>query len=339
MQKYPGVVIDAKGGPLSGVTVQVNVAGGSAATIYSDNGVTAKANPFVNDANGSFEFYAANGRYDLVLTKTGVTFVAADTQDVVLFDPVDAISAFGAPVYTEELTGLGLANNGVDAINDLDIAVGAAASDHATILSRVMLNLPSALTKQIDATWAAGTNAGGRVSGQTLADGTWHVFLFRRSGGAEDVCFSNTLSFTLPDGGTHRRRIGSIVRAAGTIVAFKQEADLFRWVTKPALDFNTTSGTAANTVTLTVPTGNVVLALGTYFQSAISVQYFSPLDETDEAPSTTAAPIGQGTTSGIVAQQWGPLKTNTSGQIRMRSSVNVTVRIATYGWIDRRGRG
>jgi len=95
MQKYSGVVIDAKGAPMTGVTVTVNVAGGGAASIFSDNGVTSKANPFTNDANGSFEFYAANGRYDIVLAKTGVTFVAADTSDVALFDPL-ASSAVGS---------------------------------------------------------------------------------------------------------------------------------------------------------------------------------------------------------------------------------------------------
>ena len=88
MQKYTGVVIDAKGGPMTGVTVTVNVAGGSLASIFSDNGVTAKGNPFSNDANGSFEFYAANGRYDIVLAKAGVTFVAADLADIALFDGV-----------------------------------------------------------------------------------------------------------------------------------------------------------------------------------------------------------------------------------------------------------
>jgi hypothetical protein len=339
MQKLAMAVIDAKGAPMTGVTVTVKDAGtANNASIFSDNGSTAKANPFLNEANGSYEFYAANGRYDIQLVKTGVTFVAADTSDIALYDPADAAAAFGAPVYTDELTGLGLAN-GTDATNDINIGVGAAASDDATITSRVLMTVTSVLTKQLDATWAAGNNAGGRVSGQSLADGTWHVFLFRRSGGQDDVCFSNTLSFTLPDSGTKRRRIGSIVRASGAILGFQQDGDLFRWTTKPALDFNTTSGTSANTVTLTVPLGIVVWALGAYFQSAISMQYFSALDETDEAPSSTAVPLGQGTTSGVVGQLFGPLKTNTSGQIRMRSSVSVTIRISTHGWLDRRGRG
>jgi hypothetical protein len=129
MQKYTGVVIDAKGAPMAGVTVQVNVAGGSAASIFSDNSATAKANPFINDANGSFEFYAANGRYDIVLSKTGVTFVAADTADIALYDsgPHPASPAIldsqsgdnGTPASTAETTlksftipGSTLATNG-----------------------------------------------------------------------------------------------------------------------------------------------------------------------------------------------------------------------------------
>ncbi|MFQ5915801.1 MAG: hypothetical protein ACE5JS_21720, partial [Nitrospinota bacterium] len=54
------------------------------------------------------------------------------------------------------LAGLGLANNAVDADHDIDIAVGEArgSGDDAD------LNLTSAITKQIDAAWAVGTNAG-----------------------------------------------------------------------------------------------------------------------------------------------------------------------------------
>jgi hypothetical protein len=343
MQKLAMAVIDAKGAPMTGVTVTVKDAGtANNASIFSDNGSTAKANPFLNDANGSYEFYAANGRYDIQLVKTGVTFVAADTSDIALYDPADAAAAFGAPVYTDELTGLGLAN-GTDATNDINIGVGAAASDDATITSRVLMTVTSVLTKQLDATWAAGNNAGGRVSGQTLADGTWHVFLFRRSGGQDDVCFSNTLSFTLPDSGTKRRRIGSIVRASAAILGFKQEGDEFRWnLSSGALDFDASSGTAANTITHTVPIGIVVLAFGGMATSATAAVHVSSLDTPDVTPSTTAWPLyNAGVGSGTPANDgcaW-TVRTNASGQSRWRSTVSVTLKVATYGWLDRRGRG
>lgn len=73
MQKFVGRVVDSKGAPVGQVSIQVNLAGSSAASIFSDNGVTAKANPFINNTNGTFEFYADDGRYDIVPSKTGLT--------------------------------------------------------------------------------------------------------------------------------------------------------------------------------------------------------------------------------------------------------------------------
>lgn len=89
MERYRNVVSDSLGAPLSGVSVTVRIAGTvTAATIYSDDGTTPKANPFTNDSNGSLEFYAANGRYTIVLSKGGVTFDADDPLDLLLYDPI-----------------------------------------------------------------------------------------------------------------------------------------------------------------------------------------------------------------------------------------------------------
>ena len=89
MQKYSDVVIGLSGSPLSGVTVTVKLAGTSTlATLYSDNGVTPKANPFVNEADGSFKFYAPRGRYDLTFQKAGYVFDPTDTSDVRLSDGI-----------------------------------------------------------------------------------------------------------------------------------------------------------------------------------------------------------------------------------------------------------
>lgn len=86
MQKFVGRAADAKGAPVGGVTITVNVAGGSAASIFSDNGVTAKANPFLNNNNGTFEYYAADGRYDIVPSKTGM--VLSSILDFAMSDPL-----------------------------------------------------------------------------------------------------------------------------------------------------------------------------------------------------------------------------------------------------------
>jgi len=54
------------------------------ASLYSDNGVTALAQPITSDVEGDFDFYVANGQYDLVTTAVSgfasktTTFVAND---------------------------------------------------------------------------------------------------------------------------------------------------------------------------------------------------------------------------------------------------------------------
>ena len=90
MQRFFGLILEPAGSPVSGVTVTVRKAGtATAATLFSDNGVTALANPFSNDINGTFEFYSPNGRYDIIPSKAGVTFTSTDWADVILFDPRD----------------------------------------------------------------------------------------------------------------------------------------------------------------------------------------------------------------------------------------------------------
>lgn len=96
MQKYSDLVFDDRGQILTGVAVQVNLAGTQTpATIYSDNGVTPKSNPFINESDGTFKFYVANGRYDMTFLKTGYTFDVTDLADMLFLDFNDLFSAKG----------------------------------------------------------------------------------------------------------------------------------------------------------------------------------------------------------------------------------------------------
>jgi hypothetical protein len=95
MQKYVNAVANTNGGlgiagaPVAGASVQVNLhSTQTPATIYSDNGVTQTANPLTTDTNGNFYFYAADGRYDLVISGTNVT--TTSVNDVLLVDPLPA---------------------------------------------------------------------------------------------------------------------------------------------------------------------------------------------------------------------------------------------------------
>lgn len=249
-----------------------------------------------------------------------------------------------SPIPRGQLWGMTLSNNGTDAVNDIDIAAGSCASDDSVDENRVLLN-PGAMTKQLDAVWAAGSAAGGRISAESLVNGTWHVYLFRRSSGVDDYCFSQSLTPTLPDGGTHKRRIGSILRESAAIVGFVQDGDTFMRKT-PVLDVNVTGpGATAVTRTLSVPTGLPVWA----WVAALGVKgvqdfkiYLSDLAATDLAPSATAAPLGNaGGQPNVGVVSLLRIRTNTSGQIRSRVTPETgaeILRIATYGWEDRRGR-
>lgn len=110
MQKYLNNVQDQFGNALSSVTVTVNeLPGGAPATIYSDNGVTPKANPFTNDSDGEFFFYADNGRYDIELTgpltesisDIRLLDIAAIGSSLVINTDIDTAT----PPTTEAVTG------------------------------------------------------------------------------------------------------------------------------------------------------------------------------------------------------------------------------------------
>ena len=76
----------ASGLPIANPTITVfHVGTVVAAPIFSDEGATAKANPFTGDSLGRFDFYAPDGDYDVQVAGAGVTtYVIAD---VTLGDP------------------------------------------------------------------------------------------------------------------------------------------------------------------------------------------------------------------------------------------------------------
>ena len=90
MQKYQDAVVKPNGDILAGASVLVQTYPGAVtATIYSDDGVTEATNPLTTDSIGNFSFYAADGRYQLVVSGTGLT--TRTVTDVLLEDPADAM--------------------------------------------------------------------------------------------------------------------------------------------------------------------------------------------------------------------------------------------------------
>lgn len=281
---------------------------------------------------------------------------APSSGNVIIYAKTDNALYYKTPDGTEVpialavprgyIAGLTIANNGSDATNDIDFSAGSA-RDSTDVAN---LTPSSGMTKQLDVAWAAGTNQGGRMSAAAIANTTYHCYVIKKdSDGSFDFGFDTSATApTMPTGYTYFRRIASIVRASATIVAFSQFGDQFLLVT-PVLDVSTTVGTSAALQTLdSIPTGvKMWPVINARLIEAASrpLVYLSSPDATDQAPSGSASPLATVQESGSVGfpsvgLSFGlGLRTNTSAQIRARSSVAATsIRIVTLGWVDNRGK-
>lgn len=245
------------------------------------------------------------------------------------------------------LYGCQLSNNVADATNDIDIAAGKCRD--STDVDNLILT--STLTKRLDAAWVVGTNQGGLDTG-AIANTTYHTWLIKRSDtGVVDALFSVSASApTMPANYDYKRRIGSIVRLGGTILAFVQDGDEFTWLSpKPDVSAVTNPGTAAVTRTLTVPVGIRVKALvvttgeGNTAADMPGAIYISDLSVTNAVPGTGASNIISYTTAAgnTYMASLVMVYTNTSGQVRSRlqlSAAGTRLYMTTLGWIDTRER-
>jgi len=232
--------------------------------------------------------------------------------------------------------GLEMSNNATDAINDIDVAVGVAASDAGDIYIR----LESAITKRLDASWAVGSGNGGLDTG-SIANTTYHVWLIRRSDtGVVDVLFSTSAtSPTMPANYDQKRRIGSIMRESGAIVGFLQRGDTFTRNTF-VQSVNGTLPTSSRTlVTLAVPTGIKVEAILTAMvrsngSNNVVISLSDP-DQPDDSANFTGM---HGDASTWYAGGECRVFTNTSAQVGVRTTTSSTLGLVlTRGWVDRRG--
>jgi hypothetical protein len=99
------------------------------AAIYSDNGVTLKSNPFpVDRTTGSFDFYAADGLYDIRISGAGIN--TATLQNVRLEDPTEPSDAVFSNVEIENLdvTGSGQGPGNSPFVTDADLSASAGSS-------------------------------------------------------------------------------------------------------------------------------------------------------------------------------------------------------------------
>jgi hypothetical protein len=100
MYKYQDRVFSTAGQPIQGVLVTVYATGTQTlAALYSDNGSTVTSNPVSTDSDGHFEFYVANGRYDIAFSGSAIAAPLVLT-DVDVADPTGYVSASADNTWT-----------------------------------------------------------------------------------------------------------------------------------------------------------------------------------------------------------------------------------------------
>lgn len=243
------------------------------------------------------------------------------------------------------LFGMTMSNNGSDATNDIDFAAGSCLNS-----TNVVPMIGSALTKQLDVAWAAGTNAGGKMSAAAITNTTYHCFaILKDSDNSVDYGFDvSATAPTMPTGYTYFRRIGSILRESAAIVAFNQVGDLFRR-SIPTADYSQSApGTSAVTVTLKVPIGirveaDISALLLDATPAVQSKALLTALAQADSLPASFFQLYIPTAGAGVPAADTfgGRIMTDTAAGIRLRldnSTADHLAQVYTHGWVDSRGR-
>lgn len=289
-------------------------------------------------------------------TSAGIVEIATEAEAAARTSNTVVPSAFSNPLPPGFLFGMELSNNVADATNDIDITAGKArdSTDTSNILG-------TAMTKRLDANWAAGTAQGFRNSAAAITNTTYHIYAVSKALGANPDYYAHTstvgatviTALQAETGGAlyiYARRIGSIMRVSNAIVGFVQTGDTFKRDAAIRDATETNPGTSAVARTLSVPTGLVLEAIVTHSLvdiTAGSATYglLTSAFQTDTAPSATVYDIQIAIdAAGSNAKNSNSLVhvlTNTSAAIRSRLSASTsdhTEDIVTHGWIDRRGR-
>jgi len=234
------------------------------------------------------------------------------------------------------LFGCTLSNDAVTPASVLDIAAGQARN--STNVDNLILT--SAVTKNTSASWAVGSGNGSLDTG-TIGNNTYHVFLIMRTDTrVVDVLTSlSATNPTLPANYTLFRRIGSIIRTAGSIQLFVQDGDRFTY-TAASLTADYSGGSRAKSnLSVNVPTGIRVYAKFSINISGNGSSVASTAHVFDGTNTNSVVSFGVGTNGAIVSTASGTLEqfTNQSAQVQL-SWDNSGGNMTTIGFLDTRGR-
>ena len=188
------------------------------------------------------------------------------------------------------ISGFVQANNGSDAVNDIDISAGSCRSDDDTD----DIVLASAITKRLDGLWTVGSGNGGRDTG-SIANGWWYLWAIKRTDtGVCDVLFSASATApTLPANYDKKRRIGAVHRNSGALRAFTAYETAggglrVEW-TAPVQDLSGGNATSSTALSVTAPPGTVAEMSATTLRSG-GFSYLGVADKGGTASVSVGSP-------------------------------------------------
>lgn len=317
-----GMIVRFRAGNASTTASTINVNGLGVKNIKLEDGSTDVTTEITTDKDTFLRFDFANDVF----------------QVLQLVSPRSSTTAFGRSLLPDTVT----IANGTDSDHDIDFSGGNFNFDDGSGQYIV-----SALTKQIDANWAVGDNAGGLDTGTVAADTTYHCFaIYDSTNIVSDYIFSlSATSPTLPGTYDKKRRVGSVITdGSANILNFVQDGKRF-YFESPVSDFSqTTLPTAVQTITMTTPIGIVTTPIMNVFfgsatlGSSTRTIIFTEVGQPDLAPSGSLFDIRvdqgsneiEGTTTLVNST-----RTDTSSQIRYRvSTTGISMTIMTRGWTD-----
>lgn len=296
--------------------------------------------------NGAVELYFDNAK-KLVTTTVGVS-ITGNMVATTLFGDGSNLTGLTTGLPINYLGGLTLSNNSTDPAHDIDIAAGAA-RDNA---NGTDLTLSSAMTKQIDATWASGDGNGGMADGVSLSTNTWyHVFIVETDGGGVDAGFdtSTTAANLVATSGVASafRRIGSVLTdGSSNILGFTQFEDEFIFDNQITNVNGTALGTSRVLQTVSTPTGFEVRAIlgligrvaGSNASVMITLTHPNVTDATPSQGIANNAGENSSDNNGTWAAGTHIVRTDTASRVAFRQDFNSTVYINTNGYYDSRGK-
>lgn len=245
---------------------------------------------------------------------------------------------------------------------NITVAAGACTDTNNTVTM-----VGSAMTKNIGATWAAGTPQGGMAAALTATNGTWyHFFAIAKDVAGVWTCDygfdasltaanlkadANVIAAGFSDGSTMvYRRLGSVYYQDGTVKIrkFYQLGNSFSW-TDPA-----PHGTAVGAYALAITRDSYTMLVPTAYPTMVRLSLVSKVDtdgttyyvlltgsaDTDTAPSSTAFNyvLGSGGANEFDSCSYELYTANGTVGVRSSNAKASAFNLVTRGWVDNRGQ-